>query len=82
MAECFKLPSADRSVGTAVNDPNLDALLQRVEACRYRAKCIERDAADWAAHERGLAFDIASRWRLIAEQLSALAVDTELETAF
>jgi hypothetical protein len=64
-----------------VNEPNLGALQQHVEACRYRAERIERDGAHLTGLERELAFDVSRRWRLIAEGLSALAVGSELETA-
>jgi hypothetical protein len=64
-----------------VNEQNLDALILRVEACRYRAQCIEREGAHLAGLEREMAFEIAHRWRQIAERLSALAVGPELEKA-
>jgi hypothetical protein len=64
-----------------VNEPHLDALIQRAKACRHRAECIERDGAFLTGDERDLISEIARRWRGIAEQLSALAADQELEKA-
>jgi hypothetical protein len=59
-------------------DPELWALMQRVETRRYRAERLEAISAGWSEENNALASDIAGQWRQLAEQIYALSTGAEI----
>jgi hypothetical protein len=57
---------------------DLWALMQRIEAHRYRAERLEALSATWSTHNNALAADIAGQWRQVAEQIYALSTGAEI----
>jgi len=54
-------------------DPELWALMQRIETCRYRAECVERAWATRPEPWRSFSIAVAAQWRQLAEQVYALS---------
>jgi hypothetical protein len=70
---------AAQVVGGVMAEPELWALMQRVEWMRYRAEIAERARAAWTGPGRDLALDIALQWRQLAEQTYALFTGEEIK---
>jgi hypothetical protein len=60
-------------------DPEVWALMQRVEAFRYHAERVERAGAHWPTPRNDLASDSALQWRQLAGQICALSVERASE---